>query len=75
VQNIAFPNKALPYFLVAPQIILTIIVFFWPAGRALFQSTLREYPFSMKSGFVGLANFSAILADPACLNSLVLRDG
>ena len=70
MQNVAFPNKVLPYFLVAPQIILTIVFFFWPASQALFQSTLREDPFGMKSGFVGLANFSSVLAQPAYLNSL-----
>jgi sn-glycerol 3-phosphate transport system permease protein len=70
VQNVAFPNKVLPYLLVAPQIVLTIVFFFWPASQAVFQSTLREDPFGMKSGFVGLANFSAVLADPAYLNSL-----
>jgi sn-glycerol 3-phosphate transport system permease protein len=70
VQNAAFPNKVLPYFLVAPQIILTIIFFFWPASQALLQSMLREDPFGMKSGFVGLANFTAILSNPAYLHSL-----
>ena len=70
MQNVAFPNKVLPYLLVAPQIVLTIVFFFWPASQAVFQSTLREDPFGMKSGFVGLANFSAVLADPAYLNSL-----
>ncbi|UVC08233.1 sn-glycerol-3-phosphate ABC transporter permease UgpA [Rhizobium sp. TH2] len=70
MQNVAFPNKVLPYLLVAPQIILTIIFFFWPASQALFQSTLREDPFGMKSGFVGLANFTSVLADPAYVNSL-----
>ncbi len=70
MQHVAFPNKVLPYFLVAPQIILTIVFFFWPASQALMQSTLREDPFGMKSGFVGLANFTAVLSNPAYLHSL-----
>ncbi|MBD9651333.1 sn-glycerol-3-phosphate ABC transporter permease UgpA [Ensifer sp. ENS09] len=70
MQSVVFPNKVLPYLLLAPQIVLTIIFFFWPASQALYQSVLREDPFGLKSGFVGLANFRAILANPDYLHSL-----
>nr|WP_153451737.1 sn-glycerol-3-phosphate ABC transporter permease UgpA [Sinorhizobium fredii] len=70
VQRVVFPNKILPYVLVAPQIVLTIVFFFWPASQALYQSVMREDPFGLKSGFVGLANFSAVLSDESYLNSL-----
>ncbi|AHK45850.1 binding-protein-dependent transport system inner membrane component [Ensifer adhaerens OV14] len=49
---------------------LTVIFFFWPASQALYQSVLREDPFGLKSGFVGLANFRAVLANPDYLHSL-----
>jgi len=70
VQRVVFPNKILPYFLVAPQIILTVVFFFWPASQALYQSMQREDPFGLKSGFVGFANFRDVLADPTYLHSL-----
>lgn len=70
MQSVVFPNKVLPYLLLAPQIVLTVIFFFWPASQALYQSVLREDPFGLKSGFVGLANFQAILANPDYLHSL-----
>ncbi len=70
MQNVIFPNRILPYFLVAPQIILTVIFFFWPASQALYQSMMREDPFGLQSGFVGLANFTAILSDETYLSSL-----
>ncbi|MDK1373811.1 MULTISPECIES: sn-glycerol-3-phosphate ABC transporter permease UgpA [unclassified Sinorhizobium] len=70
MQPVVFPNKILPYVLLAPQIILTVVFFFWPASQALYQSVLREDPFGLKSGFVGLANFRTILSDPAYLHSL-----
>src|SRR4051794_40688466 len=63
VQSVVFPNKILPYFLVAPQIILTVVFFFWPASQALYQSAMREDPFGLQSTFVGFGNFAAILAD------------
>jgi sn-glycerol 3-phosphate transport system permease protein len=70
LQPVVFPNKVLPYLLLAPQIILTVIFFFWPASQALYQSLLREDPFGLRSAFVGLDNFSAILSNPEYLHSL-----
>ncbi len=60
----------LPYLLVAPQIVLTAIFFFWPASQALYQSMQREDPFGLASGFVGLDNFRFVLADENYLHSL-----
>jgi sn-glycerol 3-phosphate transport system permease protein len=65
-----FPNTVLPYLLVAPQIAITVVFFFWPAGQAIRQSMLREDAFGLKSRFVGLDNFARVLADPGYLNSL-----
>ncbi len=65
-----FPNKVLPYFLLAPQIAITIIFFFWPASQAVYQSMLREDAFGLKSAFVGLANFRQVLSEPSYINSI-----
>jgi sn-glycerol 3-phosphate transport system permease protein len=70
MQSVVFPNKVLPYLLLTPQIVLTVVFFFWPASQALYQSVLREDPFGLRSGFVGLANFRAILSNPDYLHSL-----
>ncbi|CAN7624819.1 sn-glycerol-3-phosphate ABC transporter permease UgpA [Neorhizobium tomejilense] len=70
MQSVVFPNKILPYFLVAPQIVLTVIFFFWPASQALYQSAMREDPFGLQSSFVGLANFRLILSDENYLHAL-----
>ena len=65
-----FPHKILPLLLLAPQLAITLVFFYWPAGQALKQSLLRENAFGLKSQFVGLANFKRVLADPAYLNSV-----
>ncbi|HDZ71216.1 MAG TPA: sn-glycerol-3-phosphate ABC transporter permease UgpA [Aurantimonas coralicida] len=65
-----FPNKWLPYLLVAPQVAITLVFFYWPASQALYQSVLHEDPFGLKSEFVGLANFQSVLTDPAYLNAI-----
>jgi sn-glycerol 3-phosphate transport system permease protein len=70
LHTVAFPNKILPYLLIAPQIILTVVFFFWPASQAIYQSMLREDPFGLKSGFVGFSNFSAVLADSNYIHAL-----
>jgi sn-glycerol 3-phosphate transport system permease protein len=69
-KRVVFKNKILPYFLVAPQIIITLIFFIWPAFMALYQSVLQEDPFGLKTVFVGLENFRYIFSDPIYLNSL-----
>jgi sn-glycerol 3-phosphate transport system permease protein len=69
-KRVLFKNKVLPYFLVAPQIIITLVFFIWPAFMALYQSVLQEDAFGLKSVFVGLENFKYIFSDPIYLNSI-----
>ena len=69
-QRVVFKNKVLPYILVAPQIVITLVFFIWPASQALYQSVLQEDPFGLSSKFVGLDNFMALFEDDIYLNSL-----
>ena len=65
-----FPNKFLPYLLLAPQLLITIVFFLWPAGQALWTSFLREDAFGFKSTFVWFENYIQLFEDPAYLNSV-----
>jgi sn-glycerol 3-phosphate transport system permease protein len=65
-----FPAGWLPYALVAPQLIITIIFFIWPAAQALIQSVQRQDAFGFRTTFVGLDNFVRLFSDPLYLNSL-----
>ena len=69
-KRVVFGGRGLPYLLVAPQLAITLVFFIWPAAQALRQSTQREDAFGLATEFVGLANFRALFADPAYLNSL-----
>ncbi|MGD9300166.1 MAG: sn-glycerol-3-phosphate ABC transporter permease UgpA [Desulfobacterales bacterium] len=69
-KRVVFKNKILPYFLVAPQIIITLIFFVWPAFMALYQSVQQEDAFGLSTVFVGLDNFKYIFSDPIYLNSI-----
>ncbi|MEW9807778.1 sn-glycerol-3-phosphate ABC transporter permease UgpA [Mesorhizobium marinum] len=68
--RVVFPNKVLPYLLIAPQLAITLVFFYWPASQALYQSLLKEDPFGLKSRFVGLDNFRRVIADPNYVNSV-----
>ncbi|MEP9385989.1 sn-glycerol-3-phosphate ABC transporter permease UgpA [Mesorhizobium sp. KR9-304] len=68
--RVVFPNKLLPYLLLAPQLAITLVFFYWPASQALYQSVLKEDPFGLRSRFVGLDNFRRVLGDPNYLNSV-----
>ena len=68
-KRVVFRSKWLPYALVAPQLAITLIFFFWPAAQALWQSMLLEDAFGASSQFVGLDNFRDLFKDDAYVNS------
>jgi len=68
-KRVVFNHKTLPYLLVAPQLAITIIFFFLPAGQALWQAFHLEDPFGLSSTFVGLENFRELLSEREYLNS------
>ena len=41
-KRVVFQNRWLPYLLVAPQLAITLIFFFLPAGQAIYQSVLER---------------------------------
>jgi len=68
-KRVRFNSRWLPWLLVAPQLAIILVFFFWPAGQALYQSVLREDVFGTSSEFVGLENFRALLDDESYLSS------
>lgn len=68
-KKVYFRGTTLPYILLLPQIIITGLFFFWPAGQAVYQSFLREDAFGLSSTFVGFENFTDVLSDPTWLAS------
>ncbi len=63
-RTVTFSNKGLPYLLLAPQLVVTIVFFLWPAAQAAYMSVLQQDPFGASVRFVGLANFREIFEDP-----------
>ena len=71
-KRVIFSHKVLPYILVAPQIIITLVFFIWPASQALYQSLLQEDAFGLSTAFVGMDNFIYIFTDDFYLNSIMV---
>lgn len=64
-----FKHKTLPYLLLLPQMLITAVFFLWPAGRAIFQSFLRQDAWGLKTTFVGFENFTDLFRDELYLQS------
>ncbi|MCC3304220.1 sn-glycerol-3-phosphate ABC transporter permease UgpA [Sneathiella sp. HT1-7] len=64
LKNVHFGPSVLPFLLVLPQIIVTLVFFIWPASQALYQSLLLEDAFGLKTEFVWFRNFEDLLSDP-----------
>src|SRR5215475_205896 len=56
-----FGGMLLPYLLLAPQLIITVVFFYWPATQALWQSFLLQDAFGLKTDFVWLENYRYLL--------------
>ncbi len=64
LKRVHFKPSVLPYLLVAPQILVTVIFFIWPASQALYQSLIVEDAFGLSSEFVWFQNFEELFEDP-----------
>ena len=68
-KRVVFKHKTLPYLLLLPQLAITVIFFFLPAGQAMWQAFHLEDPFGLSSQFVGLDNFRELFANTDYMQS------
>jgi sn-glycerol 3-phosphate transport system permease protein len=68
-KRVVFRSRWLPYALVAPQLVITLVFFFWPASQAVYQSLLIQDAFASKVQFVWFDNFRDLFNDPHYLAS------
>jgi sn-glycerol 3-phosphate transport system permease protein len=66
-----FRNRWLPYLLLAPQIVVVVVFFFWPAFDSLRLSFFKVAPFGDREIYVGLGNFIELLTAPEYGRSVV----
>ena len=68
-KRVVFRSAWLPYALLAPQIAVTLVFFFWPAAQAAWFSFQLQDAFGLRTEFVGLQNFQALFAERHYLES------
>jgi sn-glycerol 3-phosphate transport system permease protein len=68
-KKVVFRSAWLPYALVAPQIAVTVIFFFWPAAQAVYYSFLVQDPFGQSSQFVWFQNYTELFHSSQYLDS------
>ena len=68
-KRVVFRSGWLPWALLAPQVAVIAVFFFWPAGQALLQSFQQSDAFGTSTEWVGLQNFARLFGDPTYLAS------
>lgn len=68
-KRVFFRSTWLPWVLMAPQVIIIAVFFFWPAGQALLQSLQQSDAFGTSVDWVGLENFRNLWNDDTYLAS------
>ena len=64
-----FESRWLPYALIAPQLVITLVFFFLPASQALYQSLLVQDAFGTNTQFVWFENFQDLFRNEDYLSS------
>jgi sn-glycerol 3-phosphate transport system permease protein len=62
-KRVKFRGWFLPLLLILPQLLISAVFFFYPAGQAIWQSLFIPDPFGLSSQFVGLGNFEYLFGD------------
>ena len=68
-KRVFFRSRWLPWLLLAPQLVVIVAFFFWPAGQALLQSFQQSDAFGTSVNWVGLENFENLYNDDTYLAS------
>jgi sn-glycerol 3-phosphate transport system permease protein len=66
-----FNSRWLPWLLIAPQMIVVLVFFYWPAGQAVLQSFLLQDAFGLSTTFVWFENYKELFADPDYFATIV----
>ena len=72
MQKVGFKGIAFPYLLIAPQILITLVFFYWPASQAVWQSFLIQDAFGTRTEFVWFENYEILFSDPLYFNAFVV---
>lgn len=69
MKRVQFEHSAIPYLFVAPQIVIIVIFFLWPAAQAIYQSFLLEDAWGLSSQFVWFRNYADTILSESWLQA------
>ena len=67
-----FSNNKLAALLIAPQLLLIFVFFYWPASQAIYWAFTTQPPFGGGNEWVGLQNFKELFNDKVYWNSVFI---
>ncbi|AVO46491.1 sn-glycerol-3-phosphate ABC transporter permease UgpA [Phreatobacter cathodiphilus] len=70
-KRVVFDGKLLPYALLMPQLLITIVFFYWPAAQAVWQSFFIQDAFGLTMQFVWFENYQVLFANPDYYRSML----
>src|SRR5437762_2623728 len=62
-KRVTFKSTWLPWLLLAPQVFVIAVFFFWPAAQTLIQSLQQQDAFGTSTQWIGLENFRNLFKD------------
>ncbi|MRD46226.1 sn-glycerol-3-phosphate ABC transporter permease UgpA [Caenimonas koreensis] len=62
-KSVTFRSSLLPWVLIAPQVLIISVFFFWPAAQTLIQSFQQQDAFGTSVQWIGLENFRNLFND------------
>ncbi len=68
-KRVQFRSTWLPWLLIAPQLVVIVVFFFWPAAQAVLQSFQVQDAFGLSTEWVGFQNFLQLWNDESYLAS------
>lgn len=71
-QRTIFPGKLLPYLLLAPQLVISLVFFYWPAAQAVWQSFLVQDAFGLSTQFVWFQNYTDLFSQPDYYRTILI---
>ena len=64
-----FKGLTVPFLLLAPQLAITVVFFYWPASQAVWQSFLLQDAFGISTEFVWFENYRDLFSRPSYFNA------
>ncbi|TGE02365.1 sn-glycerol-3-phosphate ABC transporter permease UgpA [Methylobacterium nonmethylotrophicum] len=69
-ERVTFGGRLLPAALIAPQLLIVGLFFYWPAVQAVWQSFQMQDAFGLSTEFVWFENYRALFTDPGYYQAL-----